>query len=289
MVSETASQPVAVNLLAVGASCPDWDHLVQQLKVCGLQLVEAQWVAEFSEAFPFLRSEAWDCLVITVDRDQQIAVERGLDALQEMQLQPATILSGAVDVERWLPVCRRVEAILSTEPESWFGDQIGLLIERALRAQALRSELRMARHELRLRADRDREEAELILSQQHRLLHEIVRPEPERAETPPISSSLIPAADTPELSRFQPRYDQLLKKVILDGMRSSQQELRSAIAEFRSTLASPGQLLSVHLKAVESLLTGTGNRSSRHILQRADQLLVEAMVCLAEDYRRNAA
>jgi len=289
MTPVTDSHPVPVNLLAIGGSCPDWDYLVHQLSICGLRLAEAQWVPTFAEAFSFLRSEAWSCLVITVEQGQQQDVERGLDALREMQLQPAIIVSGLLDVERWLPVCRRVQAMLSIDPDSWFGSQIGVLIEQAIRTQSLQKELRTAQHELRLRTDRDREEAELILSQQHRLLQEIVHPDPVRVDTSQVASTLIPAADTPELSQFQPRYDQLLKKVIMDGMRSCQQELRVAIAEFRSTLDTPGQLLSVHLRAVESLLTGTGNRSSRHILQRADQLLVEAMVCLAEDYRRHAA
>ncbi|MCG6154750.1 hypothetical protein [Rubinisphaera margarita] len=289
MAVRTESNPVPVNVLTVGASCPDWGHLLQQLETCGLQLAEAQWVATFSEAFPFLRTEAWNCLVISADRAQAADIERGLHALEEMQLQPAIVVTGELEVGHWLPICRRHQACLSIDRNGWFGAEIGLRIEQAIRTQTLQQELGAIRNELRIRRERDREEAELILSQQHRLLHEIVHPEPGRPERPPISSLGIPPADTPELSQFQPRYDQLLKTVILDGLRSSQQELKDAIAEFRSTLASPGQLLSVHLRAVESLLTGTGNRSSRHILQRADQLLVEAMVCLAEDYRRNAA
>jgi hypothetical protein len=41
----------------------------------------------------------------------------------------------------------------------------------------------------------------------------------------------------------------------------------------------------LHLKVVEEQVRGLGNRSARHVMNRADLLVVDVMVHLAERYR----
>jgi hypothetical protein len=41
----------------------------------------------------------------------------------------------------------------------------------------------------------------------------------------------------------------------------------------------------LHLRVLEELLNGLGNRSTRHAMTRADMLILEVMINLAERYR----
>jgi hypothetical protein len=46
------------------------------------------------------------------------------------------------------------------------------------------------------------------------------------------------------------------------------------------------ETLQLHLRVVEELVRGLGARSTRHVMNRADLLILEVMVHLAEGYRR---
>jgi hypothetical protein len=45
------------------------------------------------------------------------------------------------------------------------------------------------------------------------------------------------------------------------------------------------QAMWLHLRVLEELVHGLGNRSARHVLNRADLLVVDVLVHLAERYR----
>jgi hypothetical protein len=44
--------------------------------------------------------------------------------------------------------------------------------------------------------------------------------------------------------------------------------------------------MELHLEALEDLVRGLGSRSARHVMTRADLLIVEVLVHLSEGYRR---
>ena len=48
----------------------------------------------------------------------------------------------------------------------------------------------------------------------------------------------------------------------------------------------PQQTMLLHLEVLEQLVHGLGSRSARHVMSRADLLVLEVMVHLAEGYRR---
>ena len=49
---------------------------------------------------------------------------------------------------------------------------------------------------------------------------------------------------------------------------------------------SPQRAMLLHLQVLGELLEGLGNRSGRHVMTRADLLLLELLAHLAENYRR---
>jgi hypothetical protein len=66
--------------------------------------------------------------------------------------------------------------------------------------------------------------------------------------------------------------------------------LGSEIAQLASVLAevglSPRDTLSLHLEQVEHLVSGLGNRSSRHVMSRADLLALELVIHIGECYQQ---
>jgi hypothetical protein len=53
--------------------------------------------------------------------------------------------------------------------------------------------------------------------------------------------------------------------------------------------ASARQTMQLHVQVVEELIQGLGNRSARHVLNRADLLILEVMAHLADGYRAQNA
>ncbi|MFV2068311.1 MAG: hypothetical protein ACC645_15175, partial [Pirellulales bacterium] len=45
------------------------------------------------------------------------------------------------------------------------------------------------------------------------------------------------------------------------------------------------QAMQLHVQVLEELIEGLGNRSARHVMNRADLLVLEVMVHLAEQYQ----
>jgi hypothetical protein len=62
-------------------------------------------------------------------------------------------------------------------------------------------------------------------------------------------------------------------------------ELAEMLATARATAP---QTMRLHVQVLEELVHGLGNRSARHVLSRADLLLLDVLVHLAERYRLHA-
>lgn len=81
-------------------------------------------------------------------------------------------------------------------------------------------------------------------------------------------------------------YQQLLRAYVIMGSG----HLRREVCHLAELLARAGisgrQLLQLHLYVLEDTLAGLGNRSSRHVFNRADLLGLEVMTRLADCYRR---
>jgi hypothetical protein len=59
------------------------------------------------------------------------------------------------------------------------------------------------------------------------------------------------------------------------------------LAELLVTVGlSARQTVAIHLRVLEKLVQGLGARSSRHVMNRADLLLLEMLLHLADGYRR---
>jgi hypothetical protein len=80
-------------------------------------------------------------------------------------------------------------------------------------------------------------------------------------------------------------YRELLRAYVIMGAGnlSSEMERLAELLAFASV--TPRQAMRLHLKVLEEMISGLGSRSARHVMSRADMLVLEVMINLAEQYR----
>jgi hypothetical protein len=153
------------------------------------------------------------------------------------------------------------------------------------------------RNRLRL----EHSEAERLLEQQRALIRDLERLHgaplaAEATEAKPAGEAASPASPPPVLSpgagplnlspALAANYRELLRAYIIMGSGNLARE----IAEFADALAaasvSAPQTVELHVRVLEDVVRGLGNRSARHVMSRAELLVLEVIVHLAEGYRR---
>lgn len=143
------------------------------------------------------------------------------------------------------------------------------------RCQLVRENRRLNQTE-RQRLQREHDEAERLLQQQRALIQGL--------ET--ISGLLPPDQEQLHLpGELLHHYRELLRTYVIMGSGNLTGEL-SRLADLLATAGvTARQTLQLHVRALEELIHGLGSRSTRHVMTRADLLVLEIMIHLAEGYR----
>ena len=89
---------------------------------------------------------------------------------------------------------------------------------------------------------------------------------------------------TVDLTTFSNRYRDLLRTYIVMGSGSLNAELRSLADSLAAAGISAQQTLQIHLQILEETVQSLGNRSARHVMNRADLLILELMMHLCDGY-----
>ena len=171
----------------------------------------------------------------------------------------------------------------------------GLLraIGTVVRSHRLTRENRRLRTTDQQRQQRELEEVHRLLDEQKRLLGlcnddesgtkscEGINPtdtwthsESQETEGPSIPAALVG------------HYRELLRTHIMMGVGTLGSELGDLAELFASARISARHTAQLHLAVLEELVLGLGSRSSRHVMTRADLLLTEVLIRIAEAYRR---
>jgi DNA-binding response OmpR family regulator len=173
------------------------------------------------------------------------------------------------------------------------------------RAQLMRENRRLVQAE-RQRLAQEHQEAERLLTEQRALIVELERirdgAHELAATSPPIReseegehdspaslvSSLAAAAptkcDLPE--RLVNHYRELLRAHVVMGVGNLAGEMTALAGLLAEAGISAQQTMQLHVHVLEDLIGSLGSRSARHVMNRADLLVVEVMAHLADGYRR---
>lgn len=176
-------------------------------------------------------------------------------------------------------------------------------IERATLARENRRLIQAERHRLQ----QERQEADRLLEQQRALIADLEELSAGR-QPPPVSLALIADADSPladdspcigiDLLALAPRephplppelvahYRELLRAYVIMGAGNLAREMSDLATLLAEANVSAQRALQLHLQVLEELVQGLGNRSARHVMNRADLLALEVMSHLADGYRQ---
>ena len=82
-------------------------------------------------------------------------------------------------------------------------------------------------------------------------------------------------------------YRELLRAHVMMGSGNLSPELDALVELLVSGGATPHEAFWLHLHVLEETIRGLGSRSARHVMNRADLLILEVMLKLADAYRRS--
>lgn len=174
------------------------------------------------------------------------------------------------------------------------------------RSQLMRENRRLVQAE-RQRLAQEHQEAERLLTEQRALIAELERirdgsqSEPiaiaahddlTEANTDASPESLVSSlalatptrCDLPE--RLVNHYRELLRAHVVMGVGNLAGEMTALAGLLAEAGISAQQTMQLHVHVLEDLIGTLGNRSARHVMNRADLLVVEVMAHLADGYRR---
>jgi len=146
---------------------------------------------------------------------------------------------------------------------------------------------------------RERDESERLLNQQRSMVEELqslTYPDDiEKSEKDNFLNQSQPLEEFGEAPHeipipieVQDYYHELLRTYVIMGSGSLKDEILQIAELLAAASLTPGQVLEFHLECVEVIVKGLGNRSSRHVMSRADLLALEIMVHLGECYQKKS-
>ncbi len=281
--------PTPARLLYVATS----DHPAAWLRDClasGTAAdIRVDEVLGSGEGLASLREEAFDAVVVCHHPPELDAVEF-VEALRASGADDALVVIGDQSDEDSALLCWEAGADEYLPIELATPRRMFWVVARAIEWRRMaRDNQRLAeqeRHRLRL----EHGEADRLLAQQRELIIGLE----ELTHTTPLASDPTAGPDAGEEAAGVPlevpsslvsHYVDLLRAQIIMGSGKLAAET-SAIVESLYALNLPvSRVMQVHLHALETTLRGLGSRSSRHVMARADLLVLEVMMQLAERYR----
>ncbi len=162
-------------------------------------------------------------------------------------------------------------------------------VARAIERHALIAENRRLQQSHRHRLRLEHGEANRLLQQQRAMIDNLAaiclddgdRNEDQGTESGTLSISLAEELP-PELTRH---YRELLRAYVIMGSGNMTDEMDQLAELLASAAITPQQAMRLHLLVLEEMISGLGSRSARHVMNRADMLILEVMIHLAEQYR----
>ena len=201
---------------------------------------------------------------------------------------PILMLAEEPDDAQWKAAHAACADVLVTR-RGWDSPALVPAVARAMeRAHLLRENQRFTAADRR-RLVRERDEAENLLLQQRQILEALEKQSAidsiaDAASGMAHQETRAPAGSLP--ADVETYYQELLRTYVIMGSGNLGTEIGKLVAFLACAELSPRQALELHLQRVEQLVRGLGNRSTRHVMARADLLALELMIHLGEHYQR---
>ena len=241
----------------------------------------------FAAGLARLRDDAFDAVLVGHDAEELDALALA-EALRTAGSEEPLIVLGEDDEADMTALCLEASADAYLCVRSTTTRTLIWIVARAIeRHYLLRENRRLAQSE-RHRLELEHSDAEQLLSEQRGLVRDLDRNEKgdaaqiQKRAASPFSSPTLP----PQL---ESHYRELLRTYVMMGTGNLATEMRALAQLLAAAGVSAAQTLELHIQVLESVLKGLGNRSARHVMNRADLLALEIGAHLCEVYRHRAA
>lgn len=234
-----------------------------------------------------LRDEAYDAVLVSHEPDELDALDL-VEGYRAGGAEEPIIVLGTQSEPEMAALCFEVGADAYVCVNTTTTRTLIWIVARAVQRHQLVRENRRLNEAERQRLQREHDEADRLLGQQRSLIGDLEaiwqeERSPTEADDAPLAAGLYPALDLPvELVHH---YRELLRTYVIMGSGN----LTGELARLADMLATAGvtsrQTMQLHLRVLEELVRGLGARSTRHVMTRADLLILEIMIHLAEGYR----
>lgn len=161
---------------------------------------------------------------------------------------------------------------------------------RAIRRYELVRENRRLMEAERQRLSSEHAEAERLLAEQRALVSDLeaIETEASTSESPIRQLANGAAHDRPGHrlpSNLVKHYRDMLQAYVVMGSGNLTKEMAGLSDVLATAAVSAHQAMHLHVEVLEEMIQGLGRRSARHVMNRADLLVMEVMVHLADGYR----
>jgi len=270
----TARLPLALRLLFLGAEEPAWAPLTLELDRHGCRQPEFRWCAGLVDGARELGRERFDCIVVddiagAASGDGAADSGRLLAEIAALRAagcdDPVLVLSDRID-DDWLTAVAAGELELLVTPHGWRSTALVPWVIRAIDRRRLAVERAEFGAAGERRQQREAGESWSLLDQRLQLAARL------RAADPPGRGCRSTSPDD-----LAAAWRELLRAYIVAGPGTLEREIAAYASAAASAGATAADLLDRHVAAVEQLLSGLGSRSSRHVIQQSDLLLLETL------------
>lgn len=243
-----------------------------------------------------LREEAFDAVLVSHEPGELDALEL-IEGYRAGGADEPIIVLGHQSEQELAALCFEVGADAYVCVNATTTRTLIWMVARAIHRCLLERENRRLAQAEQQRLQREHDEAERLLVQQRALIQDLVglrlgggasastagalpaAPGGDRPSSPPPASLALP-------SELVQHYRDLLRTYLIMGFGNLGAELARLAELLASAGVSARQAMSLHLHVLEDLIHGLGTRSTRHVMARADLLVLEIMIHLADGYRR---
>jgi DNA-binding response OmpR family regulator len=256
--------------------------------------IQLEEVTGSSAAVARLRVESFHALLVAHDREEIDALEL-IEAYRAAGTFEPIVVMGDQSEQEMAVRCFEKGADAYVCVNTVTTEQLLWIVGRAILHHEQVRENRRLRLSENQRLQREHEEAEMVIRQQRRLIAMLqtsaLENLPSIPKIPDLPTSEAPGEE-PECLRPPPlpdsllsHYRELLRTYVIMGSGNLSGELHRLSELLVLAGVSASETMAMHLHALEELLRGLGARSTRHVMTRADLLILEILAFFADDYR----
>ena len=232
-----------------------------------------------------LREEGFDAILVTHDPGVLDALDF-IEGLRGSGAEEPVLVLGAQGERELAALCFEVGAdgycalgATTTRGLLWN-------FARAIQRHQLTRENRRLAQAERQRLQYEHQEAERLLSQQRALVRDLRRQEDVEPGPREPESAASDAFLNPLPVRLIEHYREMLRAYVIMGVGNLSNEMSHLAELLVGADVTARETMQMHVQVLEELVRGLGNRSARHVMNRADLLVLEVLVHLSEGYRR---